>query len=119
MAVNISAQLVIALGTLTLPPQSRIQKLWPAIIGLLALIILGATTVGLEPALGGFFVITFVYVGLTQPSWTSLWLIPPASFGWLLLNEPLGLWQALGGVLILFGIYLARPRAEDRLEVGP
>jgi drug/metabolite transporter (DMT)-like permease len=45
--------------------------------------------------------------------------IAAASFGWLLLNEPLGLWQALGGVLILFGIYVARPRAEDRLEVGP
>jgi len=45
--------------------------------------------------------------------------IAAASFGWLLLNETLGLWQALGGVLILFGIYVARPRAEDRLEVGP
>jgi drug/metabolite transporter (DMT)-like permease len=39
-----------------------------------------------------------------------------ASFGWLLLNEPLGIVQALGGVLILFGIYVARPRFA---EAGP
>jgi drug/metabolite transporter (DMT)-like permease len=45
--------------------------------------------------------------------------IAAASFGWLLLNEPLGILQALGGLLILFGIWVARPRAEDRLEVGP
>jgi drug/metabolite transporter (DMT)-like permease len=44
--------------------------------------------------------------------------IAAASFGWLLLNEPLGLLQALGGVLILFGIWIARPRA-GRFEVGP
>jgi len=42
--------------------------------------------------------------------------VAAASFGWLLLNEPLGLVQALGGVLILFGIYLARPRFA---EAGP
>ena len=45
--------------------------------------------------------------------------IAAATFGWLLLNEPLGLLQTLGGLLILFGIWVARPRAEDRLEVGP
>jgi len=44
--------------------------------------------------------------------------IAAASFGWLLLNEPLGIVQALGGVLILFGIWIARPRAGQRLEVG-
>ena len=45
--------------------------------------------------------------------------IAAATFGWLLLNEPLGLLQALGGVLILFGIWVARPRSGERLEVGP
>jgi drug/metabolite transporter (DMT)-like permease len=45
--------------------------------------------------------------------------IAAATFGWILLNEPLGMLQALGGVLILFGIYVARPRAGHRLEVGP
>jgi drug/metabolite transporter (DMT)-like permease len=44
--------------------------------------------------------------------------VAAASFGWLLLNEPLGIVQALGGVLILFGIWVARPRA-GQLEVGP
>ena len=44
--------------------------------------------------------------------------IAAASFGWLLLGEPLGLVQALGGVLILFGIWVARPRAND-LVAGP
>jgi drug/metabolite transporter (DMT)-like permease len=44
--------------------------------------------------------------------------IAAAAFGWLLLNEPLGVVQALGGVLILFGIWVARPRAGD-LVAGP
>ena len=39
--------------------------------------------------------------------------VAAASFGWLLLNEPLGIVQALGGVLILFGIYIARPRMGE------
>ena len=44
--------------------------------------------------------------------------IAAATFGWLLLNEPLGLAQLFGGVLILFGIWVARPRAGD-LVAGP
>jgi drug/metabolite transporter (DMT)-like permease len=44
--------------------------------------------------------------------------IAAASFGWLLLNEPLGAVQALGGIMILFGIWVARPRAR-RTEVVP
>jgi len=44
--------------------------------------------------------------------------VAAAAFGWLLLNEPLGLAQMLGGVLILFGIWVARPRAGD-LVAGP
>ena len=42
--------------------------------------------------------------------------VAAASFGWLLLNEPLGIVQALGGLTILFGIYVARPRFA---EAGP
>jgi drug/metabolite transporter (DMT)-like permease len=45
--------------------------------------------------------------------------IAAAAFGWLLLNEPLGIVQALGGVLILVGIVVARPRATERYEIGP
>jgi drug/metabolite transporter (DMT)-like permease len=33
-----------------------------------------------------------------------------ALFGWALLAEPLSLPQALGGALILLGIWIARPR---------
>jgi hypothetical protein len=43
--------------------------------------------------------------------------IAAATFGWLLLDEPLGLAQLLGGVLILFGIWIARPRAGDLVAV--
>jgi len=45
--------------------------------------------------------------------------IAAAAFGWILLNEPLGIVQALGGVLILVGIVVARPRATERFEAGP
>jgi drug/metabolite transporter (DMT)-like permease len=45
--------------------------------------------------------------------------IAAAAFGWILLNEPLGIVQAFGGVLILIGIVVARPRAGERFEVGP
>jgi drug/metabolite transporter (DMT)-like permease len=44
--------------------------------------------------------------------------VAAAGFGWWLLNEPLGLAQALGGVSILVGIWVARPRAND-LVAGP
>jgi drug/metabolite transporter (DMT)-like permease len=38
--------------------------------------------------------------------------IAAAAFGWLILSEELGPLQLLGGVLILVGIWLARPRAR-------
>jgi drug/metabolite transporter (DMT)-like permease len=44
--------------------------------------------------------------------------VAAAAFGWMLLSEPLGFVQALGGVLILFGIYIARPRSGS-IEAGP
>jgi len=44
--------------------------------------------------------------------------IAAAAFGWLLLGEALGAAQALGGVLILIGIWVARPRAGERFEAG-
>jgi drug/metabolite transporter (DMT)-like permease len=43
--------------------------------------------------------------------------IAAAAFGWLLLGEALGAAQMLGGVLILVGIWIARPR-NVRLETG-
>jgi drug/metabolite transporter (DMT)-like permease len=44
--------------------------------------------------------------------------IAAAAFGWALLDEPLGPWQVLGGLLILLGIWIARPRTQP-LEAGP
>lgn len=38
--------------------------------------------------------------------------IAAAAFGWILLGEALGVVQWLGGVLILFGIFVARPRGD-------
>ncbi len=45
--------------------------------------------------------------------------VAAAALGWLLLGEALGAAQMLGGVLILIGIYVARPRSGERLEAGP
>lgn len=44
--------------------------------------------------------------------------IAAASFGWVLLGEALGVAQMLGGVLILVGIYVARPRIGERIEAS-
>lgn len=33
--------------------------------------------------------------------------VAAAIYGWLLLSEALNLWQALGGLIVLLGIYLA------------
>ncbi len=38
--------------------------------------------------------------------------VATALFGWLILGEALTFVQSLGGALILFGIWIARPRAE-------
>ncbi len=37
--------------------------------------------------------------------------IAAAGFAWLLLNEALNIWQGLGGLLILLGIWVARPKS--------
>lgn len=39
-----------------------------------------------------------------------------AALGWLIFAERLGFWQWLGGCLVLFGIWLARPAAETPRE---
>lgn len=89
MTCNLVAVLLIAAGTLAMPEGGRLTKLLPPVVGLCTLIALGLATTDLAPALGGFYVLMFVYVGLTQPPWTSLWLVPPAAAGWLLTNRPL------------------------------
>jgi drug/metabolite transporter (DMT)-like permease len=55
-----------------------------------------------------------VALGKLPPVFSSLVIfleaIVAAGFGWILLGEALTLVQALGGALILFGIWVARPR---------
>jgi drug/metabolite transporter (DMT)-like permease len=43
--------------------------------------------------------------------------IAAAGLAWILLDEPLGLVQIFGGMLILFGIWIARPRTVQ--AIGP
>jgi drug/metabolite transporter (DMT)-like permease len=38
--------------------------------------------------------------------------IAAAAFGWIFLGEALGTLQFMGGILILAGIYIARPRTQ-------
>jgi drug/metabolite transporter (DMT)-like permease len=47
--------------------------------------------------------------------------IAAAVFGWLILGEAVGIVQVLGGALILFGIWMARPRSAAPAigEAGP
>jgi len=40
--------------------------------------------------------------------------VAAAALGWIVLNEALGLLQWLGGALVLFGIWLARPPVKSR-----
>src|SRR5690242_15648627 len=65
-SVNLAAIALIAVGTLALPAESRLAKLWPPTVTLVGLAVVGATTTGLAAALSGFFILIFVYVGLTQ-----------------------------------------------------
>ena len=64
-----------------------------------------------------------VALGRLPPLFSSLVIfleaIAAALFGWLLLGEPVGLAQALGGVLILAGIFVARPRDANRGGAAP
>lgn len=55
-----------------------------------------------------------VALGALSAAFSSLVIfveaIAAAGFAWVLLGEALNLWQGLGGVLILAGIWIARPR---------
>jgi diguanylate cyclase (GGDEF)-like protein len=88
-SVNVAAVALIAAGTLVMPAESQLAKMWPPIVTLVGLAVIGAATTGLAAALSGFFILTFIYVGLTQPSWVSLWLVAPAIPTWLLIHRPL------------------------------
>jgi drug/metabolite transporter (DMT)-like permease len=58
-----------------------------------------------------------VALGRLPPVFSSLVIfleaVAAALFGWIILSEALTLVQAFGGLLILAGIWIARPRAEE------
>ena len=64
-----------------------------------------------------------VALGRLPPVFSSLVIfleaVAAAVFGWLILNEALTLIQALGGALILFGIWAARPKPETPIGQRP
>ncbi|MGE3146115.1 MAG: DMT family transporter [Pseudorhodoplanes sp.] len=45
--------------------------------------------------------------------------VAAAAFAWIFLSEALGPLQVFGGLTILIGIYMARPRAARRMPPGP
>jgi diguanylate cyclase (GGDEF)-like protein len=114
VAIGTGCLIVIGAGILVLGSETRVARLWPAVAGLGALAAMGVTTSGLGAAFGGFFTLIFVYVGLTQPTWTSVALVPLAAVGWLETNRPIthivvarmpiavALWIFLGELLSRF-----------------
>jgi len=64
---------------------------------------------------GGQGLITFAIAKLPAAFTSVVLLVQPiaaAIFAWLILGETLGPWQALGGVLALAGIYIARQASQ-------
>jgi drug/metabolite transporter (DMT)-like permease len=45
--------------------------------------------------------------------------IAAAALGWAVLGEPLSAIQALGGLLIFIGIFIARPRSSEPTGTMP
>jgi len=87
------------------------QSLWPqTVTGIMALLALGlvAHTAGQG--------LLAVALGALSATFSSLVIfieaIAAAIFAWLILNEALSVLQIAGGILILLGIWVARPRAE-------
>ncbi len=65
--------------------------------------------------IGGQGLITFALARLPAAYSSVTLLAQPvmaAVFAWVLLQEALGLWQAVGGCVALLGIYLARRASE-------
>jgi diguanylate cyclase (GGDEF)-like protein len=58
------------------------------VINLAALAAVGLVAPGLSSTFTGFFMVTFCFVGLTRPRWTSLLLLPLAVPSWLLDYTP-------------------------------
>ena len=69
---------------------------------------------------GGQGLITYALAHLSAAfgSVGLLWQpVAAAILAWVILSEPLGVWQTAGGVIVLLGIYLAR-KASQRLKIS-
>jgi drug/metabolite transporter (DMT)-like permease len=88
-----------------------LPRSWPGLAAVLAL--------ALVSQVGGHGLLS-VALGTLPATFSSLVIfleaVAAAAFGWAILGEPLGAAQAAGGVLILAGIFAARPRAESVAE---
>lgn len=92
--------------TLALEPVLLPQS-WQGVAALLALALISQV--------GGQGLLS-IALGTLPATFTSLVIfieaIAAAALGWVILGEALGVLQLLGGVLILLGIYVARPRRQ-------
>lgn len=89
------------------------QSLWPqTMVGILALLALGFIS-----HTGGQGLLA-VALGSLSATFSSLVIfieaVAAAIFAWIIVNESLSLFQLAGGVLILAGIWIARPRGEKQ-----
>jgi drug/metabolite transporter (DMT)-like permease len=95
------------LGAAIAIPQQILPQTAASISALLALALVSQA--------GGQGLLT-IALGTLPATFSSLVIflegVAAAAFGWLVLGEKLTFVQALGGLLILFGIFIARPRTS-------
>ena len=93
---------------LALEPRLMPQSLYGALVLLALAVISQAAGQGLLAVALGILPATFSSLVI------FLEAVAAAAFAWALLGEALGVLQMLGGLLILAGIYIARPRPETK-----
>jgi drug/metabolite transporter (DMT)-like permease len=93
---------------LALDPRLMPQSLYGALVLLALAVISQAAGQGLLAVALGILPATFSSLVI------FLEAVAAAAFAWALLGEALGVLQMLGGLLILAGIYIARPRPETK-----
>jgi len=102
------------LGAAIAIPQQILPQTAASISALLALALVSQA--------GGQGLLT-IALGTLPATFSSLVIfleaVAAAAFGWLVLGEKLTFVQALGGLLILFGIFIARPRTSPRPGAVP
>ncbi len=87
----------------------------PTFVPISATGVFALLALGLVSHSGGQGLLAFA-LGSLSAAFSSLVIfieaIAAAAFAWLLLNEALNIWQGMGGLLILTGIWVARPRSS-------